>query len=59
MSYKDLLLDGPANVPPELLESDDDDEEPTLTTEDTAGINWYFYQQVNTYIFLVNNHPLM
>ena len=42
MSYKDILLDGPANVPPELLDSDEDDDEPTLTTEDTAEIPWYF-----------------
>ena len=42
MSYNDLLLDGPVNVPPELCESDEEDEEPTLTTDETEGIEWYF-----------------
>ena len=51
MSYKDILGEGPSNVPPELLDTDSEDEEPSLVTEDTRDIVWSFLKTgtINSY----------
>ena len=41
MSYKDILGNGPPKLPPDLVESDEEDDEmPDLVTMDTADIPW-------------------
>ena len=41
MSYKDFLGNGPPQLPPDLVESDEEeDETPDLVTTDTADIPW-------------------
>ena len=41
MSYKDILGNGPPKLPPDLVESDEEDDEmPDLVTTDTADIPW-------------------
>ena len=41
MSYKDILGNGPHKLPPDLVESDEEDDEmPDLVTTDTADIPW-------------------
>ena len=45
MSYRDLC-NGPDQVPPDLLESSDDEDgdEPSLVTENTEGMKWGFIE---------------
>ena len=65
MSYKDVLGNGPPKLPPDLVESDEEDDEiPDLVTTDTADIPWdhiktgYILFMVTILQVLAHSHPV-